>query len=222
MGDESVLSTIKDSFYDLIKKVIDFAPEVLVALVLLIVGLFVAKLLSNLLIKLLNYIEKHKMVNDAFNKLGISMVSVSGVLGLFLHWTILLIFISAAVDVLGLTVLSETFSSLISYIPNILSAALVAVLSLVAANAIKDVVSESAHKAKIGSYKTLAMTAKVIVLIFGLPLAVTQLGLDLSVINNNLTVIVAGIMLAFGLSFGLGGKEVASKLLNDAYKSFKK
>ncbi|MCA9349357.1 hypothetical protein KC878_04440 [Candidatus Saccharibacteria bacterium] len=222
MNDVNFVSTIRESFYDLADQAIDFLPKLLVALLLLLVGLVVAKAVSTVIDKLVNYVETHKLTKMAMKKLGVSIISLSGIAAFFVRWSILLIFVGAAVDVLNLTALTDTFDSLIGFLPNIFAFAVVAGLSIIAGNVVKDIVTESAQKAKVANYSTLASAAKAVILVFGLTLAIAQLGLDLTIINNNLTVIMAGIMLALGLAFGLGGRDVAGKIVDDMYKNSKK
>jgi hypothetical protein len=218
MDDSSLLDKIQDSFVDLLARGVDFLPKLLVAILLLFVGVIVARLVSKWIGKALGYIENHPTYKSSLKKLGMSVVSISSIVSLLARWTILIIFLSAAVDVLELTVLTDTFRAILDFVPNIFAAALIAGLSFIAGNVVHDIVYETAQKAKVSAYSSLAVASKVVILIFGIPLAASQLGLDLSIINNNLTVIVAGVMLALGIAFGLGGREVAGKIVNNLYE----
>lgn len=221
MDDRSILETIQDSFLNLVEEAVDYIPRVLAALVLLLVGFIVARFVSKLLGKLVNMIEKDKRVTKAANSLGLTVDRASNVVELAAKWSILLIFFSAAVDALGIAVLTETFKQLLGYVPNIFAAVVIAGFSFILANIVKDIVRQSLAHTQIKTYAFLPSAARIAVLIFGLPLAAAQLGLDLSIINDNLTVIVAGFMLALGLAFGLGGKEVAGRIVTDFYNDWK-
>lgn len=222
MDSKGVIETIQDSFLGVVDKTVAYAPKVLVALLLVIVGVVVAGFVSNLLGRLIAFVENNDSVNKTAKKLNVKVVSVSDFVTLITKWTVLLIFINAAVDALGVSVLSDTFNKMLGFLPNIFAAAVIAAISIVAGNVIKDVVQVSAKQAGVKAHSFISSAARIAVLIFGLPLAAAQLGLDLTIINNNITVIVAGIMLALGLSFGLGGKETAGKIVDDFYKSWKK
>ncbi|MDQ3158927.1 MAG: hypothetical protein M3P98_02215 [bacterium] len=221
MNDQSYLDQIKDSFRDLIDKGIDFLPKLLVAALLLFVGYIIAKLVSKYIGMGLDYLAKNSTYVKMVKNTGTDVLSVRGLVVLLARWTILIIFIGAAVDVLELTVLTDTFQAIIDFVPNIFAAALIAGLSIIAGNVVYDIVYETAKNAKVTASGPLAMAAKIVVLVFGFPLAASQLGLDLSIINNNLTVVVAGVMLALGLAFGLGGKETAGKIVKDLYDKSK-
>lgn len=222
MGDESVVETIKDSLLNVVDGTVEFLPKLVVAVLLLLVGWVLARYVSRWLGRLVDYLENSKQVKATLKSIGVRELDIDGIVTIFARWTILLIFFSAAVDVLGLAVLTETFDALVGFVPNILAAVVVAALSFFAANVLHDIVEVSAKRSRVKAYNFLANATKVVVLVFGLPLAAAQLGLDLTIITNNVTVVVGGIMLAFGLAFGLGGKEVAGKVLNDAYKNWKK
>lgn len=219
MNEPNFINTIKDSFYDLADQAIAFIPKLVVALLLLLVGLIVAGAVAKLVNKIVNYVETHKVTKTAMDKLGVSIISLSDIAAVFARWSILLIFIGAAVEVLELQVLTDTFDSLIAYIPNIFAFAVVAGLTVIAANVLQDIVTQSASKAKVSSYRMIGTATKWAVLVFGITLAAAQLGLDLTIINNNLTVIVGGIMLAFAIAFGLGGRDTAGKIVSDMYKN---
>lgn len=218
MNDDGFLDTINDSLMDLVDGGVEFLPKLFVAVLLLMAGSVISRGVANLVGKAVVFVETNGTVKSLFNALGISMINISSVVTVVLRWVIMLIFISAAVDILGLAVLTDTFNALLGFVPNIFAAALVVGLSLIAGNAVRSIVSEAAHNADVGHHKALGSAARLAVLIFGFPLAAAQLGFDMTIINNNLTVIVAGFMLAFGLAFGLGGREIAAKIVEDVYK----
>lgn len=222
MNDTTFVDSLRSSFDSVKNSVVDYTPRVVVALLLVLVGFILAKLFSKWVTRLVSSVESSRPVKSFAKSMGLKSLEINWVVNILVYWTTLLVFFNAAVDVLQLTVLSNTFSSLVGFIPDLLAAALIAGLSILGANAAHDVVMESAKRAKVNAAKFLAVSARVVVLIFGLPLAASQLNLDLSILTNNITVVVAGIMLAFGLAFGLGGRDVAQKMLKDLHDNWKK
>jgi len=222
MDERNFLDTIKNSYYNLIDGAVEFVPKIIAAILLVIIGIVIAKVVSKIVGRAFNFLENSTPVKKGFKELGIVNMDIDSIVSMFTRWVILIVFLSAAVDVLGVDVLTTTFESIIAFIPNILAAVVVAGLSFFAANTVRGVVKESAKKARMHSANFLSQGARIAVLVFGLPLAVAQLGLDLTLITNNLTVIVAGIMLALGLAFGMGGRDTAGKIVDNAYKNWKK
>ncbi len=222
MEENDFVMTIKDSFYELVDGAVAFVPKLLVALLLLLVGVVVARAVSRLVKAALSFIENNKWTKKFFSSVDVNMVNISDITAMFVRYAVLIIFLNAAVDVLELAVLSETFDAILAFLPKIFAAVVVAGLSLIAGNVMKDLVAESAKKAGVKAHQGLGSAARVIVLVFGFPLAAAQLGLDLTIINNNITVVMAGVMLALGLAFGLGGRDTAGKIVENAYKNYKK
>lgn len=222
MGNNNIIETLKDSFMGVIDRTVSVLPELLVALLLLLIGTIVARYVSKGIGMLVNIVETSQPVKKTIAALGLRQVNINDIIEIFARWTILVIFIGAAVDVLGLSVLTDTFNALLGFVPNIAAAVIVAALSFVAANVLHDLVKVSAEKSNVNAHDFLAKATRIIVLIFGLPLAAAQLGLDLTLINNNITVVVTGIVLAFALAFGLGGRETAGKIVDNLYKNWKK
>lgn len=220
--DRSILETIQDSFSNIADKTVDYAPNVLAALLLLLVGIVVAGFVSKLLGKLFNLVETNKNVLQAAKKLGVNVISVSDFVALLTKWSIILVFVNAAIDALKIGALSDTFSKILDFLPNLFAAAVIAALSIVVSNVVRDIVKESTKQAGVKAHALLSTVARIVVLVFGLPLAAAQLNLDLTIINNNITVVVAGVMLALGLAFGLGGRDTAGKIVEDFYKNWKK
>lgn len=222
MDNRSILETIGDSFRNLLESAVEYTPRILAALLLLIVGYLVARVVSRVMGRFIDAIENNKMVKDVANRLDITVVNVSDLVAMLTRWAVLLIFVIAAIDALGVAVLTDTFNQILAFLPKIFAAAVILAVSVLMGNVVFDIVQESAKKAKIKFHSFLAGAARVMVLVFGIPLALAQLGLDLTIINNNITVVVAGVMLALAISFGLGGKETAGKIVNDIYKNWKK
>lgn len=222
MDDRSILETIGDSFKDLLESAVEYTPRILAAIFLLIVGYIVARIISKLVGRLIGAIEDNKTVKNVAKKLDIKVVNISDLVALLTKWAVLLIFLIAAVDALGIAVLTDTFNDILAFLPNIFAAALILGVSILMGNVVFNIVQESAKKAKIKAHAFLAGASRVAVLVFGIPLALTQLGLDLTIINNNITVVVAGIMLTIAVAFGFGGKDTAGKIVDDIYKNWKK
>lgn len=222
MDDRSILETIGDSFRNLLESAVEYTPRILAALLLLIIGFIVARIISKLMGRFINAIEENATVKNVAKKLDITVVNISDLVAMLTRWAVLLIFVIAAIDALGVAVLTDTFNEILAFLPNIFAAALILAVSILMGNVVFNIVRESAKKAKIKSHAFLAGAARVAVLVFGIPLALAQLGLDLTIINNNITVVVAGIMLALAVAFGLGAKDTAGKIVDDIYKNWKK
>lgn len=198
-------------------QLIAFLPSLIGALIVFIIGLMVASGLASLVEKLIaavkldNFLKKLG-VEEYTRRAGIELNS-GHFLGQIVYWFLVLVFFSAAADILKFYVLSNFVTDILTYLPNLVVALLVMVVALVAANLVKKVVKASVMGAKVGSERFLSSASWWIIVVFGLLIALNQLGVAVAIINTVITGLIAMLALAGGLAFGLGGKEYAAHLL---------
>lgn len=199
---------------------VDFVPQLIGALVVLVVGLIVASIIAAIIKKLIELGESNRHVVKFLKNWNIRF-KASKFVGTFVWWVIFLVFISAAAQILQVQVLTETINSLVDYTPALFAAALVAALTMVGAHVLRGLIVEALDGVKFAGSKVVGLAVYVAVLVFGFTIAASQLGIETSLITANLTVIVAGVVFALALAFGLGGKEVAGRIVEDVYTSTK-
>ena len=205
------------SLQNLWVQIMAFLPSLIGALFVFIVGLAVASGLASLVEKLLITIK----LDNFLKKLGIEEYTKranielnSGYLfGEIVYWFLILVFFSAAADILKFYVLSNFIKDILTYLPNLVVAVLVMVVALVAANLVKKIVKASVMSARVSGEGFLSSAAWWVIVIFGLLIALNQLGVAVAIINTFITGLIAMFALAGGLAFGLGGKEMAGELL---------
>lgn len=207
---------IADSFAGVISKFIDIIPNIVGALVVLIIGFFVAKLLLKLVRQLLKAIKLETLsqklsIDEKIKAAGIH-TSLSTVLAGLIYWIILLVFISAAAQALNIDAVTDFVSKLISWLPAIFAGLAIMIVGVMAAEALGRVL----ENVKYG--KTYKTVVRWFILIIALITALEQIGLDISFLTENVQIVVAGIALAFGLAFGLGGKDKAKNFLDKHLK----
>lgn len=213
MEDQSVWDSIVEAFESLIDQVIDATPRVIAAFVIMVVGLLVASLIGRLVRRLLRVVEKQKHIRKALASMG-SAGNLARLTGKFVYWIVLAIFLSAAVEVLELAVLTDTVNAIIGYAPQLFGAAIIAGVAFVGSQILRDLTQSALSEFSAPASRGIAIGVQIFILVFGVTTAVAQLGLDVQLLTDNLTVVVAGFALAFGLAFGLGGKNHASSFLS--------
>ena len=128
------------------------------------------------------------------------------------------------VEMLKLTPVTTFLIGITLYIPNVLVAILILIIGIVIGHFIYEVVEKSIKVSKLPttSAKPLAALSKWAIILFALMAALIQLGIAVTLVETFFTGLVGMIALAGGLAFGLGGKEMAAKFLEDAAKGLKK
>jgi len=194
-----------------------FLPSLLGALLVFFFGLIVAVALGKVaekmiaLLRIDQIIEKMKF-GEKFKEAGIQ-IKVSKFFGELVKWFLVLVFLMASTDILNLTQVSEFLNSVILYIPNIVIATIILSVAFLLGNFVFHTVRSSTRVAGVVSASFLAIVAKWAIIIFGLLAALIQLGIAASLVNTIFIGLVAAFSIAFGLAFGIGGKEEAALLL---------
>ena len=194
-----------------------FIPRFIGFLVILLVGWIIATLVSKALTALLRKVGFERLANRIGltrfeQRMGVQM-DAAGVLGRIVYWFLFLIFLVPATDALGLSAVSNVLNTLVDYLPNVFVAILVLFLGTLAATVVADLVRGAVASANIGNPNILAGIARWAIIGFAALIALEQLQITPTLLNELFGAIVAALAIAFGLAFGLGGQDAARRWL---------
>jgi len=203
-----------------------FLPSFFGALLILIIGLILAKWSKSLIVKILGAIKLDKLLRksgfDSFlNKADIRFKAET-FFGEVARWLIIFIFFSAAINILGLTTVSAVLNNLLSYIPNIVSAILVLTVGILLAGFVEKLIKGTLNQIEPKTSRFVSRIASYLVVTFAALAAVNELGIAQSLINTLFIGIVTTLSLGIGLAIGLGSKDLVSEILKDYYLKTKK
>jgi small-conductance mechanosensitive channel len=193
-------------------------PSIVLAVVIFAIGWLLAVLVEKIVEGLFKGLKidaalKGAGLEDVMKRAGHSLNSGHFV-GTLVKWFIIVVFLMASFDVLGLTQVNEFLRNVVlSYLPQVIIAVLVLMVAVVIADAMQKVVLASAKAAHVKSAHLLGVITRWSIWIFAILTALFQLGIAPSLIQTIVMGIVAGGALAIGLAFGLGGKEVAADII---------
>ena len=208
-------------FQQFLQKIGGYLPQVLGAIIILVIGWLGAKMLRGLTSKvlrvcgLLELSQKIKF-NDMLAKIGISS-SLDQIIGGLIYYMVLLIVLISASEILGFTVVLNTLNTLIAYLPHVLGAFLILIIALYLAKVIKEGIVSASSNLNIAYAGALSSVLEILIVGFGIVMALTELGLDMTIFSANITIIIAGIVLAMALSIGLGSRFIISNVLARYY-----
>jgi hypothetical protein len=197
--------------------VISFLPTFLAALIVFIAGWLIAVFLGKLASRLI----KAAKLDSLLSKLGIEKTLAKAKLKLdsgkffeeLVKWFFIIVFLMAATDILGLTQVTLFLNTIILYLPNVIVAAVVLLGAAIISNFMYKVVRASADAAGLSSAAAVGTVTRWAIIIFGLIIALSQLGIAANLMQTLWIGIVAMLAIAGGLAFGLGGKDLAAKTL---------
>lgn len=195
-----------------------FVPNLIAAIVILIIGLIVAAGLGALVQKIFEAIRLDAFLEKLglkpyFERAGLKL-RASYFLGRLVYWFIVIAFLLAAVNSLGLYALAAFLTSVLNYIPNVIAAVLIMLAAVVLATFLRRIVTASVMSAKLHAAHFLGSLTWWAITVFGLLAALSQLDIAVTIIQSIVTGFIAMLALAGGLAFGLGGKGYAEHLVN--------
>ncbi len=192
-------------------------PRLVGALALLILGWVVARIGQFILTGLLRRVGMDRLAE----RVGATRLltnagfdpSFSHQFSRVVYWLVLLVFILASAESLGLPGVAETFSGLLAYLPHVLAAALILLLGGLVARVVGEAVGALVTQAGAEAGSLLGQAVRYVLLILVVILAIEQLGVETALLVDVAVVIVAASALALAISFGIGSRELARNVM---------
>jgi len=187
------LSTVLNSF-------ISALPGISAFIVIFAAGLLISWILG----KITKGILKGTGFDRWFVKTGLNKtlgnISPSGIVGTIIKWWVFIAFFATATDYLDLGPISDLLMQLAQWLPNAVIAAIIVIVGWIAVN----ILTVKLVSKEVVASKMFAAVVKVILLVFIALIALSQIGIKISLAENSILIIVAGIMLGVGLAIGKG------------------
>ena len=209
--------TLNDLFYKIGEGIISF----LYAIIILIIGWLITKLILFVLGKALN-VSKVDKLSDKINDAGIFgkselKVNVSTIIISFVKWILILVFFIIAADVMQWQIISIEISNLLRYLPRLFSAIVLFMIGIYIANFVRKAINGLFMSFELSGAKIISS-----IIFYGIASIITitamnQADVDTSIITNNITIIFGSILLTFAIAFGLGSKDIIQNLLLSFY-----
>jgi hypothetical protein len=196
-------------------------PLVIGALLIIIVGWIIAAVLARITTEILRRVGADRL----FAEHGTSVygqrsgsIKPSIVAGELVKWLVRLVFLVAAANVLGLTQVSELLNDVLLWIPNLIVAAIILLVAPLLARFVRGTIEVGAGEMGFTNAPLLGRIAEIAIVAFAVIIAINQIGIAASLVNTLFIGVVAAVALAFGLAFGLGGRDVAAQLTQRWYE----
>jgi small-conductance mechanosensitive channel len=215
------LHAISSSLEALFIKIAGFLPGLFGAIIILVIGYFISRLVRYALVAVLKKSGMDKLasatgIDGQLSRLG-KKVSVSSALGLMVFWISLLVFVVMAADSLGLSQLGETVDQFLLFIPRLIAATLILLFGLAAANLIKAMIYTHAKAGDFEFSRPLSNAAYGLVAILTLSLTINQLDIDTRLLDIIITISLAALGIAAAISLGLGSREASQNIIYALY-----
>jgi hypothetical protein len=207
-------------------KIWSYIPAIAGAIVILVVGWLIAKVIEALVARILKAVK----LDAASEKAGIANVLAKGdikltlseLIGAIVYWLIILIVIATTLDALNLKIASSLMTRLVGYVPNIIAAVFIMILGAFVANFVGTIVRTAGNNAGLKNTKMLSQLAQIVLMVFTVIVAIEQLEIATTLLVLSVNIVLVSIGLGIAIAFGLGCKDIAGKFMQDTINSMKK
>ena len=198
----------------------NFVSALCAVILILLVGWIIAKVIKNLIIRILDILQ----IDSYAERIGVEKIlakggikySISELIGVLTYWVVMLIALVIAMSTVNLNQQAAgLLNTIVLYIPRVISAIFIMVLGLFFASFINAAVQTTSANAGIEQSNLLGRLAQFVLIVFAVDIALRQLQIDISSIENAVIIIIGSLGLAFALAFGLGCKDIAGKLTQE-------
>jgi len=196
-----------------------FLPRLIGALVVLIIGWFLAVGLGKLIAEILKQLKFDKIFEragwrEALQKAELK-VNPSEFIGAICKWILVIVFLLASVEILGFVQFAVFLKGVVTWLPNLIVASAIFVVTVIVTDILEKVLKASVKKMGVAYAGFLGVSVRWAIYIFATLAILLQLGVTPTIIDTLIKGFVGMITLALGLAFGLGGKDAATQFIGD-------
>lgn len=206
---------------DLWKSVLSVIPKLLLGIGFIILAYIAIKVVNFILKRLLKVTKIDTIttkLNEAklFGKSDYDVVP-SEIILKFAKYLLILIFVVIASEILGLKMISEGIGSFIAYLPVLITALLIFVVGVYFASIIKNAIIDTFKSMELSGSNLVSNIAFYVIVVFVSITALNQAGVNTEIITSNLTLILGSVLVSFTIAFGLGARDIITRLLFGFY-----
>jgi hypothetical protein len=213
--------SISDSLQQGLDQLVGFVPRLIGFLIILLIGWLIARAVKALLIKALEGVGIDRALSSGsagpYVARAMPDARPSHVIGAIAFWFVFLGAIAIAVSQLGIAALDNFVQAIAAYLPNVVVAILIFVLAGALAAAVSGLVSRTLGGTATG--KIAETAAPVLIMGIAVFMILVQLKIAPAIVEITYIALLGSVALGLAIAFGLGGREVAARMLEDAYRS---
>lgn len=206
---------------DLLRQFVEVLPRVLTAIFIIIIGVIISKIVAGIIRKLLERIQVDKL-GDKLTEIDIVQksnvkIKISRIISKFVYYILLLFFMIAGAEALGMPAISNLVSDIINFIPNLIVAIIMLILGLLVAEALRNLVLTALKSLGIPSAAMISSFVFYFILITVFVSALRQAAIETNFLETNLSILIAGVVFAFAIGYGLASKDLLKNIISSFY-----
>ena len=201
---------------------VDFIPRLIGAIIVFVIGWFISVAIGKIVAGILRKIKFNRLFDKGNWKPALEKAEIkvdpSSFIGAIFKWVLVIVFLLAAVEILGFVQFADFLTDVLAYLPNVIVAALIFVVAVIIADIVEKVVRAAVESVRVGYGNLIGGVVKWAIWIFAILAILYQLKIAPGLIQTIVNGVVALIVISAGIAFGLGGKDAAAEALESLKK----
>ena len=211
--------SIGGSLQTALDRVFDFLPKLLAAAAILIIGWIIARIIRAVIVRVLGRVKLDERIGNTKGGEYIRRFapggSVTKLVGAIIYWVIFLGVISLALTALEITEVTDVVGAIYEYLPNVIAALVILIVAALGAGFVGGFIKKALGDDGMGRF--LSQAVPVLIMVLASFMVLNQLKIADEIVTITYAALVGAVALAAAVAFGLGGREVAGKVLDQAY-----
>lgn len=214
---------ITTALVDALGVLLRFIPALIGALLILLIGWIVARIVKAIILRVLQAIRFDQVmaatgIDGLLRRGGIHM-DIAGIFASLIYWFVFLVFVLAAANALGVAAVTAIVTSIVLFLPNLLVALIILIIGALVARFAGNLVTSSVESAGVKGAGLIGAVVRYAILAFVGILVLNQIGVGTAIVTTLFGAVIGGLTLALAIAFGLGGRDTAKDIVDSAYTS---
>ncbi len=221
----NITDILKNTFNSLVTQFVDFVPRIIGCIVVLLIGYFVANFIRAIVRNILGRVGFDK-IGERLNQIGFikqikAEIKLSNLVATALYYFIILMFLTAATEILGVETITSMVLSVVNFIPQLIAGAIMLQVGIIVSDIIKSGVITLCKSFNIPSAKLIGNLVFGFFLVITFISALAQIGINTELLESSFIIIFGGIVVAFAIGYGLASKDVLGSIIASLYSKKK-
>ena len=215
---EQSIEDLGKLFMQFRENMISFLPNLIAAVVVFLIGVLIAFLFQAMMKRFVRNLDR-LILHQKFRKRvrQLRLERSADLIGRILYWIIIIFFLTAATEIMGLPIVTTWLSGIVQYLPNIIVAVVIVFTGIIGGGLLRDVVSTAAASAGMIYGDVLGKIAYYAILFIAILIGINQVGIEIALLSGLIYISLAAILLGAALAFGLGARTSVNNILCSYY-----
>ncbi len=217
----NIAEILINTFNTQIAQFVQLVPRLIGCAIILLVGYMIAKAVEALVKKVLGRVGFDR-IGEKLNEISFieqlkTEIKLSKIVAKVLYYFILLVFLTAATETLGIPAITKMIASIVDFIPQLIAAAIMLQVGIMVADVIKNAVTLLCKSFHIASAKLIGNIVFIFFLVITFISALGQIGIETALLESSFNLILGGIVAAFAIGYGIASRDVLANMISAMY-----